>query len=424
MNIDLTKLKRNYKENPLKYGEIPFKDDLEYLFIECNLSYPNISKIIGRNSELIRKWCNKYNLKKDINVIRKSAQQTLKEKTGFENAMQNPKIIEKRKTNCVEKTGFEHPMQNPKNRCNFRDNNPMLNKQFIEQLKQNNLDKYGTEWFMGTDEFKEKSKQTCLDKYGVENPMQYDEYKLKMLSTCLEKYGTEHIAELEEIKSKIEQTCLDKYGANNPQKNKEIHEKSLQTRVEKYGDTKMYGTKSFKDTVVKTFIEKYGFPTPSKSPIIKEKTRQNNLKKYGTEWATPKINETKHKNKSWNQSNIEKHLYSLLLKKFPNTKSPYDEHPIYTFACDFYIPELDLLIEYNGTWTHGKEPFNKNKKEHVELLKSMEEKAISSKYYKNAIYTWTDLDVRKQTIAKENNLNYLYFYTEESFMEWYNKLCI
>ena len=36
------------------------------------------------------------------------------------------------------------------------------------------------------------------------------------------------------------------------------------------------------------------------------------------------------------------------------------------------------------------------------------------------IYTWTDLDVRKQQIAKENNLNYIMFYSLTDFEKWYN----
>lgn len=31
-------------------------------------------------------------------------------------------------------------------------------------------------------------------------------------------------------------------------------------------------------------------------------------------------------------------------------------------------------------------------------------------YYANAIYVWTDLDVRKHKIAKENNLNIEFLY--------------
>ena len=38
------------------------------------------------------------------------------------------------------------------------------------------------------------------------------------------------------------------------------------------------------------------------------------------------------------------------------------------------------------------------------------EKSKNSNYYKNAIYTWTDLDVRKLNTFKSNNLNYEIIY--------------
>lgn len=40
--------------------------------------------------------------------------------------------------------------------------------------------------------------------------------------------------------------------------------------------------------------------------------------------------------------------------------------------------------------------------------------AKTSNYYKNAIYTWTDLDVRKVKIAKENNLNFVAIYNYQA----------
>ena len=37
------------------------------------------------------------------------------------------------------------------------------------------------------------------------------------------------------------------------------------------------------------------------------------------------------------------------------------------------------------------------------------------------IYVWTDLDVRKRNIAKENNLNYIEFWNIEELKNWLNK---
>lgn len=47
--------------------------------------------------------------------------------------------------------------------------------------------------------------------------------------------------------------------------------------------------------------------------------------------------------------------------------------------------------------------------------------AKTSKFYKNAISTWTERDVNKYNIAKKNNLNYLVFYTEKEFKDYFNQ---
>lgn len=122
--------------------------------------------------------------------------------------------------------------------------------------------------------------------------------------------------------------------------------------------------------------------------------------------------ETKHKHHTFNTSKPEEQMYEELCKKFgeENVKRNYDKDPRYPFSCDFYIVSEDKFIELNAMWTHGGCPFDSSDKECQNKLKIWKEKAEKSDFYKNAIYTWTDLDVRKQTIAKENNLNYEVIY--------------
>lgn len=122
--------------------------------------------------------------------------------------------------------------------------------------------------------------------------------------------------------------------------------------------------------------------------------------------------QTMRNNNSFNISNQEEDFYAKLCDKYgeDNVIRQYTDKQRYPFACDFYIPSEDLFIEFNRTWTHGGHPFDPMSLEDISKLEMWEEKAKSSKYYKNAIYTWTNLDVRKQKIAKDNNLNYLTIY--------------
>lgn len=90
----------------------------------------------------------------------------------------------------------------------------------------------------------------------------------------------------------------------------------------------------------------------------------------------------------------------------------------YPFQCDFYVKTLDLFIELNGSWTHGSHPFNPNVEADIATVEKW--KAKHTKYYDNAIATWTVRDVNKRTIAKQNNLNLREFWTVEELKLFLN----
>ena len=105
-------------------------------------------------------------------------------------------------------------------------------------------------------------------------------------------------------------------------------------------------------------------------------------------------------------SKVEIDFYKYLINTFGfENVDPQHYDNQYPYSCDFFIPGLDLYIEIQGSWTHGKHPFNPDDKKDNEKLNYWKSK--DSEYYNNAIYTWTDLDVRKRACARDNHLNYL-----------------
>ena len=125
--------------------------------------------------------------------------------------------------------------------------------------------------------------------------------------------------------------------------------------------------------------------------------------------------ETKKKNKSFNSSKPEDNYYIHLINIYGEDdviRQYRDDR--YPYACDFYVKSKDLFIELNFNWTHGGHPFDSQNEADIRKLTMWEKKAIKSEFYKNAIYTWTKLDVKKQLVAKENNLNYIVYYSEEN----------
>ena len=105
-------------------------------------------------------------------------------------------------------------------------------------------------------------------------------------------------------------------------------------------------------------------------------------------------------------SKVEIDFYKYLINTFSfENVDPQHYDNQYPYSCDFFIPGLNLYIEIQGSWTHGKHPFNPDDKKDNEKLNYWKSK--DSEYYNNAIYTWTDLDVRKRACARDNHLNYL-----------------
>jgi hypothetical protein len=189
------------------------------------------------------------------------------------------------------------------------------------------------------------------------------------------------------------------------------------------------------DSIHKTILEQYGTVENFSKHISKQsklnwelhrdeiiaKRNKTIIEKYGTfenyyKILNEKIDKAHRKNNSFNTSKEEIYYYELLKQQFGenNIIKQYKDNR-YPFRCDFYVISEDLFIEINYHWTHGLMPFDINNPEHLIILDELQEKSKVSKYYEQAIYVWTDLDVRKLQCAIDNNLHYWRYYSDGSF---------
>ena len=287
------------------------------------------------------------------------------------------------------------------------------------------------------DETKIKFKQTCFKKYGVDSPMKFSKIKEKSKQTCLEKYGVENISQFFETKEKYKQTCLEKYNVDNPFKlektkinshSKEAKEKQRKTCLEKYGVENSFQSEEVRQKYKENYKRKYGVENPFQNEIIKEKIKQTCLEKYGVDRAiknpliSNKVINTRIKNNTWTTSKLEEKLYLYIKEKFPSVIRQYKDKERYPYFCDFYIPELDLFLELNGTWTHGNHPYDMNSKEDNSILNIWKEKSKEHPMYLAAIKTWVVSDVNKRNKAKENHLNFKEVWNLDEGKEFINNL--
>lgn len=239
---------------------------------------------------------------------------------------------------------------------------------------------------------------TKLEKYGNTGYNNVDKIK----ETNLERYGVAHFVN----RAKMYQTKLERY--NNPNYNN--REKFKQTNRLRYG--KEYYTNP--DKREQTCLDKYGVRNASQSIDVRNKISQSQLA-----IGNKKGYLTKKKNNSFNTSKIEETTLTKLSYIFSNDElfSQYKEDR-YPYACDFYIKPLDMFIELNITWTHGNKLFDLTNANDINKMLEWNKKAKTSKYYKQALYVWTDLDIRKMCTAVENKLNYVTLYNKEDVQKW------
>ena len=269
-------------------------------------------------------------------------------------------------------------------------------------------------------------------RYGTSSYVNIEKRKI----TTKKLYGVEHTLQRKDVREKINIT--------NKNKTKEQKQQIIQTRQntcqQKYNKKSYSQTDKFKNQLQNSLIKKFGH---NYRQVIYKKSKETMLKKHGVTCAfqlsfvrnklysketEQKRYATKKKNNTFNTSNPENKYYNLLLTKFPDTIHIYHDKIRYPFNCDIYIPSKDLFIEFHFAQYHQYHPFDKNSKinwirrlilnlKNIKMIKQNKKK----NQYERMIYTWTNLDVRKLEIANKNNLNWLCFYTEKEFLDWFNK---
>ena len=322
MDLQLIKqnLSRDYYKNPLQKGEYPPREDIQYLYHECNLTTKPIASILNVSDGKVSTIIKYYGLRKT------------QEQINYSRSLQWQNYSDEYKKQRI---------QNVRNG---------FTKEIRDKLSRN------------TREYKANKTE---------------EEKLQIIEKF--KYTWCHRTQ-DEIDSRV-QKLRDAYHNVSPEDREKI-------------------TNKFRKTFAETWSKK----------TVEEKQSYIN-----------KMQETKRQNGTFNTSRKENMIYEKLKNIFPSVQRQYKSE-VYPFACDFYIPELDLYMEFQGNWTHGGLPYQQGNPICDEQLKHWQEKSIHSQFYINAIDVWTQRDVEKRATAKLNNLNWIEFFSMVDFNVWYSGL--
>ena len=215
-----------------------------------------------------------------------------------------------------------------------------------------------------------------------------DEQREKIVKTCRERYGADRYLDSEEGRCKIH------YIKSKPQFKNKMHD--------------MISSDDVQNKIKTTCIARYGTASPMQTDIVFQK-----------------VIATKAKNGTWKTSLPEDTVHAILcdMYGFDDIIRQHRSNE-YPFLCDFYIVSKDTYIEMNLNWTHGKHWYGDGIDDAF-VLGEWQRRSCLSKYYANAVETWTKRDVSKRRTAQKNNLNYLVFWKTDlsDFREWISVGC-
>lgn len=297
-----------------------------------------------------------------------------------------------------------------------------------------------------------------IAQYGTDNPFKLDEYQEKAAQTREERYGARYtLAEgsvfADEARKKA-QTSLEpirraKRERTLSRKKREREERQRERAI--YGYHRRCLTDEEKAVAnerrIATSRLRYGVDHPSQRTSfrqeasqymrdpenqrrIRAKTVNTNQERYGVPYAMQlpehrqaqsrrmsdpshqrRIVSAKRENGTFNTSSSEDALYELLVgyadQHGMTVVRQYRDEERYPFAVDFYIPERDLFIELNGSWSHGGHWYEVDREMDQKTVQTWRKKGEKSQYYLNALGTWTERDVRKRNAARDAQLNYV-----------------
>ena len=274
----------------------------------------------------------------------------------------------------------------------------------LESCKQKKIEtclkKYGTEYTTQNKEIKQKRKETCQKIYGGNAPACSIDVRNKMQDTSIERYGVPIATERTDIRNKISKTCLERYGVENALQHPRFVQKSRETSFQRY--------KRFSH-MQKTFSE-YCFNTTSDPQILEQYLSNKSVltaaKELGINYSSlyqiiAKFN-LKVVNKGLGISSPQNELATWF--KEQNISFVYSTRKIIKpYELDFYFPDYNMAIEFNGDYWHM----------NPEFYKATTVQRITKKTAKEI---W-DHDLTKKNLCEDKNI-YLITIWENDWIEY------
>jgi hypothetical protein len=270
------------------------------------------------------------------------------------------------------------------------------------KVKNTSLSKYGSEYYMKTDEYRERSRKTNMSKYGSECYLTSDEGLRKTKEIILNKLGVDNPFKSKEIQDKIKKTNIKKWGVDNPSKSdfikSKIGIKTSKVWNEKYKsyykENHNLDIVSYIDCVYKIKCDNCG------SEYDIDKFLLSNRILLNTEICT--VCNKLRDGSSGYENELKSYISSIYTGEIiENTKSI-----ISPYELDIFLPGEQIAIEFNGLYWHSDK--YKDKLYHSRKYKMCLDRNIE------LIQVWQDDWLYKNQIIKS--------FIEEKILNNFNKI--
>ena len=195
--------------------------------------------------------------------------------------------------------------------------------------------------------------------YGSEAKKYYDEYLENQKITFRNNYGVDYGLQCEGIKNKIKNTNLERNGCENPFQAEEIKERIKQTNLEKHGKEYYSQTEEFKERYSNTCMSHFGYPSNLLIPGVNEKAVKNSHSKDAIDKRINTCLEIYGHRFSNYDAFCSGSSHSKIGDEFCNRLKNLVKHEsVFEYALggkvyDFCIPEIKVIVEFDGVYWHG-----------------------------------------------------------------------
>lgn len=228
--------------------------------------------------------------------------------------------------------------------------------------------------------------------------------------TNLEKGGSTCALHRKDVKPKVEASFQKNWGVKYAGQSEEIRKKWQRTNEKKTGHKFQFQNPEVQKKVHNTWEHK------------SEQELRDIYRRRGKTLASPESQRLRYNtlkvNGTFNTSSDEEIIYGLLSLIYKKVDRQYKDEELYPFPCDFYIPKTKHFIEYQGYFTHGKEPYT-GTDEQKEIVRKWKKK--EGRLYKVGVRVWTKKDPLKRKTARDNDLNWSEFFNMQEFLDWFIK---